>query len=207
MFIYNTDLLLINVDWLHGIGIFIVATIAMMLFAAATQGYFFTKSRFYESILLLLVAFTLFRPGFWMNMISPPYQELAPTQLMAEADKLASGTEIRLHIDGTDDVGKPRSFVAVLPMGQGATGEERLANTGLEVIENDGKLLVDNVAFDSAAQKAGLAFDQSIHGVLLPLDQPRKEWLWIPAFLVLAWIIKAQRARRDRETLAGSATA
>ena len=207
LFIYNTDLLLINVDWLHGIGIFIVATIAMMLFAAATQGYFFTKSRFYESILLLLVAFTLFRPGFWMNMISPPYQELAPTQLMAEADTLAPGTEIRLHIDGIDDVGKPRSFVVILPLGQGATGTERLASTGLEVVENDGKLLVDNVAFDSVAQKAGLAFDQSIHGVLLPLDQPRKEWLWIPAFLVLAWIIKTQRARRDRETLAGSATA
>ncbi|MBE2295047.1 MAG: TRAP transporter permease [Phycisphaerales bacterium] len=207
LFIYNTDLLLINVDWLHGIGIFIVATIAMMLFAAATQGYFFTKSRFYESILLLLIAFTLFRPGFWMNMIFPPYQELAPTQLMAEADKLVSGTSIRLHVDGTDDVGKPRSFVAVLPMGQGATGAERLASTGLEVVENDGKLLVDNVAFDSVAQKAGLAFDQSIHGVLLPLDQPRKEWLWIPTFLILAWIIKVQRARRDRETMAGLATA
>ncbi len=200
LFIYNTDLLLINVDWVHGIIIFVVATIAMLLFAAAMQGYFFARSRFYESILLMLIAFTLFRPGFWMDMISPPYEELAPAQLMAEADKLTPGTEIRLHIDGADDVGKPRSFVAVLPMGDGATGEERLMNTGLEVITEDDKLLVDNVAFGSAAQKAGLAFDQSIHGVLLPLDQPRKEWLWLPAFLILALIIKLQRARLGRET-------
>ncbi|MCP5197177.1 MAG: TRAP transporter permease [Gammaproteobacteria bacterium] len=207
LFIYNTDLLLINVDWVHGLGIFIVATIAMLLFTAAMQGYFFARSRIYESILLLLIAFTLFRPGFWMDMISPPYEELAPTQLMAEADKLTPGTEIRLHIDGTDEVGKPRSFVAILPMGEGATGEERLMNTGLEVLEENGKLLVDNVAFGSAAQKAGLAFDQSIHGVLLPLDQPRKEWLWIPAFLVLALIVKLQRARLGRETMVAPAEA
>ncbi len=202
LFIYNTDLLLINVDWVHGIVIFVVATIAMLLFAAAMQGYFFARSRLYESILLMLIAFTLFRPGFWMDMISPPYQELAPTELMAEADKLAPGTEIRLHIDGTDEVGKPRSFVALLPMGDGATGEERLVNTGLEVLEENGKLLVDNVAFGSAAQKAGLAFDQSIHGVLLPLDQPRKEWLWIPAFFILVLIVKLQRGRLSRETTA-----
>jgi TRAP transporter 4TM/12TM fusion protein len=195
LFIYNTDLLLINVDWIHGIGIFIVATIAMLLFAAAMQGYFFSRSRFYESALLLLIAFTLFRPGFWMDMISPPYEELAPTELMTEANKLAPSTEIRLHIDGFDEVGNPRSFVAIIPMGEGETGEERLLNTGLELLESDGKLLVDNVGFGSVAEQAGLEFDQTIHGVLAPLDQPRKEWLWVPAFLILGLIIKMQRAR------------
>ncbi|MCX9458594.1 DUF3394 domain-containing protein, partial [Vibrio cholerae] len=67
LFIFNTDLLLINVDFAHGVLIFAVATVAMLIFAAATQGYFLVKSRWYESLLLLLVAFTLFRPGFWMD--------------------------------------------------------------------------------------------------------------------------------------------
>ena len=195
LFIYNTDLLLINVDWLHGVGIFIVATIAMLLFAAATQGYFITRSRFYESILLLLIAFTLFRPGFWMDMMVPPYEELAPTQLLAEADKLAAGTPIRLHVDGLDDVGRPRNFVAILTLGEGATGEDRLIDAGLELIESDGQLIVDNVRFGSAAAAAGLEFDQTVEGVLAPLAQPRKEWLWIPAFLVLGGLIKLQQRR------------
>ena len=195
LFIYNTDLLLINVDWLHGVGIFIVATIAMLLFAAATQGYFITRSRFYESILLLLIAFTLFRPGFWMDMMVPPYEELAPTQLLAEADKLAAGTPIRLHVDGLDDVGRPRNFVAILTLGEGATGEDRLIDAGLELIESDGQLIVDNVRFGSAAAAAGLEFDQTVEGVLAPLAQPRKEWLWIPAFLVLGGLIQLQRRR------------
>ncbi|NLC21213.1 MAG: TRAP transporter permease, partial [Halomonadaceae bacterium] len=66
LFIFNTDLLLIDVGWLQGVVIFVIATIAMLIFAAGTQGYFLVRSRWYESLLLLLVAFTLFRPGFWM---------------------------------------------------------------------------------------------------------------------------------------------
>jgi TRAP-type uncharacterized transport system fused permease subunit len=44
LFIFNTDLLLIDVDWIHGIGIFVVATIAMLLFAAATQGFSWSRT-------------------------------------------------------------------------------------------------------------------------------------------------------------------
>ncbi|HAJ87381.1 MAG TPA: C4-dicarboxylate ABC transporter, partial [Pseudomonas sp.] len=82
LFIFNTDLLLIGVDFWHGVLIFIVATIAMLIFAAGTQGYFLVRSRWYESLLLLLVAFTLFRPGFWMDLIHDPYQEIPPAQLV-----------------------------------------------------------------------------------------------------------------------------
>ena len=45
--------------------IFVVAVVAMLLFAAATQGYFFARrNRIYETVALLLIAFTLFRPGY-----------------------------------------------------------------------------------------------------------------------------------------------
>ena len=50
-----------------GVGHFIVVVgcsiIAMGCFVAATQGWLLTKSRWYESVLLLLICFTLFRPG------------------------------------------------------------------------------------------------------------------------------------------------
>src|SRR5690606_4893770 len=59
IFVFNTDLLLIDVGWLHGIGVFINATIAMLLFAAATQGFFMARSRLWETVTLLLVTFLL----------------------------------------------------------------------------------------------------------------------------------------------------
>lgn len=46
LFIFNTELLLIGVNWGQGLFIFVVATIAMLLFAAATQGWFLARNRF-----------------------------------------------------------------------------------------------------------------------------------------------------------------
>ena len=199
LFIFNTDLLLIDVGWIEGIFIFIVATIAMLIFAAATQGYFVARSRIYESALLLLIAFTLFRPGFWMDMIFPPFYEVPASQLVEVANSVPSGEEIRLKIDGFDDVGNPRAFVAILPLGEGETGEDKLFDAGLETYDDDGKLLVDNVTYDSKAQAAGLDFDQVITAVLAPQATPPKQLMFIPALVVLALIYVMQRRRRNAE--------
>ncbi|MDX1654146.1 MAG: TRAP transporter permease, partial [Candidatus Competibacteraceae bacterium] len=199
LFIFNTDLLLIDVGWLQGILIFVVATVAMLIFAAATQGFFLARSRWYESALLLLVAFSLFRPGFWMDMIFPPYEEVEPARLVEVADQLPSGAELRLHVEGLDEIGEPISFVAILPVGEGATGEQKISDVGLSVREEGDELLVDDVAFGSVAQDAGLDWDQRIVGVLRPTNPPPKELMWIPALLVLGGIIYLQRGRaRER---------
>jgi TRAP transporter 4TM/12TM fusion protein len=79
LFIFNTDLLLIDVGFAKAIVVFIISTIAMLLFAAATQHYYLTKSRIWETLALLLVAFTLFRPGYWLDQWIPPYTAMAPS--------------------------------------------------------------------------------------------------------------------------------
>ena len=76
LFIFNTQLLLIGIDstW-HLVLTISSAVVAMLVFAAATQGYFLVRSRWWETIALLLITFTLFRPGYWWDMVYPPYQE------------------------------------------------------------------------------------------------------------------------------------
>ena len=195
LFIFNTDLLLINVTWAQGILVFVVATIAMLLFAAATQGWFLTRNRIYESVLLLLVAFTLFRPGFWMDMISPPFDIMPPAQLETAVMNTPPGELLRLRVDGLNDVGDPISFVALLPVGEGETAQDRLLASGLEVITQGDQVIVDNAAFGSPAQNAGFDWDQTITQVLAPLPQPSKYWMFIPALLLLAGIVMLQRRR------------
>ncbi|MGB5651661.1 MAG: TRAP transporter permease [Sedimenticolaceae bacterium] len=197
LFIFNTDILLINVDWAHGIFIFIIATIAILIFSAATQGFFIVKSRFYESVLLILIAFTLFRPGFWMDMVVPPYADEEPTRLTEVAATLAPDEQLRLRIAGVDEVGSPKEFVALLSIPAGATGQERIEAAGLQVVEKDGAVIVDNVTFGSPAQKAGLDWDQKILKVRVPESQPWKELMFVPALILLGLIIVMQRKRRD----------
>ncbi|MBC6416787.1 MAG: DUF3394 domain-containing protein, partial [Rhodospirillales bacterium] len=144
-----TGLLLIDVDLVQGIFVFIVATAATLLFAAATQGFFLARSRTYESVLLLLVAFSLFRPGFWMERNWRRPQPDTP-----------AGGDLWLTVAGLNDVGDPITFVALLPIGDEAGGAERLKAAGLTLINgSDGKVTIDDVGFDSPASRAGLDWD------------------------------------------------
>ena len=198
LFIFNTDMLLIDVNWFQGILIFIVATIAMLLFAAATQGYWLTRNKWWETIALLLIAFTLFRPGFFMDKISPRFASEAPTNLAASFNDLEPGSQMRLRILGEDEVGRERSFVAPLTVGEGATGEEKLLATGLELLEQDGQVIIDGVGFDSPAEAAGLDFDQIIQEVQVPQSSLPKELMYLPALGLLFLLWKSQSARASR---------
>jgi TRAP-type uncharacterized transport system fused permease subunit len=195
LFIFNTDLLLIDVDWIHGIFVFIIATVAMLLFAAGTQGWFLARNRIWETAALLLLAFTFFRPGFWMDMAFPPYEEVPPAEIAAAAGEVPSGESLRLRISGMDAVGDVREWVVLLELPDGATGEERLEAAGLTLVDRDGKTIIDDVAFDSAAQKVGLDWDQEIMRVLKPANPPTKYLIYIPALLLLALVVWAQRRR------------
>lgn len=198
LFIFNTDLLLINVDFAHGVLIFIVATIAMLIFAAATQGFFLVKSRWYESVLLLLVAFTLFRPGFWMDLLHDPYRDTAPAELAQTMGQVEAESTLRLRMEGEDAVGKLRRFTVLLPVPEGASGEDRLAKLGIQTYEQDGKILIDTVTFGSQAADLGLEMDQQILSVKAPTERWPKELMWLPGFLLFGAVVWLQRRRVAR---------
>lgn len=196
LFIFNTDLLLIDVDFWHGVVIFIIATLAMLIFAAGTQGYFLVRSRWYENILLLLIAFTLFRPGFWMDIVHDPYRDIPPAQLVQALEMVDEDSQLRLRIRGEDAVGDVRDFSLLVAIPDGETGEEKLEKLGLMTYEQDGKVLIDSVTFGSPAAELGLQFDQEILAVRAPTDRVAKEWMWLPALLLFALVVWMQRRRK-----------
>jgi hypothetical protein len=204
LFIFNTDLLLIDVTIMKGIFVFIMATFAILLFTAGTQGYFIVRSKLWESALLILIAFSLFRPGFWMDMVAPPFVQESPASIVEVVGNAAAGSEIRFIVEGEDDVGEPMTFTAVMAVDDNATGAERLEAYGLELLIEDGQTLIDNVTYDSPAQESGLDFDQKIKIVLAPADQPTKYWMYIPAFAMLGLLIMMQRRRKDTDDVAVS---
>jgi TRAP transporter 4TM/12TM fusion protein len=198
LFIFNTELLLINVTMVQGIFVFIVATFAMLLFAAATQGWFLAKNRFYETIALLLIAFTLFRPGFWMDMVFPPYLEEAPAEIVQAAADTPIGQDLRIRVSGVGDLGDPIEFVALLPISTGTTGEEKLEAAGIVTRMDGDKMIIDDVLYDSPASLAGLDWDQEVLRVLKPVSTPSKYFMFIPALLLLALVVMLQRGRNAR---------
>ena len=66
---------------------------------------------------------------------------------------------------------------------------------GIETIRNGDEVVIDNVAFDSPAQAAGLDWDQKILLVRAAAPAPSKYWIYIPAVLILALVVWLQRRR------------
>ncbi len=197
LFIFNTQLLLIGIaNWFELIVVIVGATIAMLLFAAATQGYWLVKSRIWESLALLLVAFTLFRPGFWWDEIYSPTEIISPTEIVERAARLPEGGKLRMFVQGETLDGKFVSRMVQLPLDDGPDGEARLREAGLELRVEDDKVLADNVVFGSAAQDVGLDFDWEIVNLQAPADRPPKHLMFIPALALLGLIAWLQLRRR-----------
>jgi TRAP-type uncharacterized transport system fused permease subunit len=198
MFIFNTELLMIGVSsWYHLLTIIVTAVIGMLVFAAATQGFFLTKSRFYETIALLLVTFVLFRPGFVWDKFYPPFDEKPGTQLVQIVENLEPGSMLRLKIKGETMNGKEYTKSLMLPVGSAKSGVKRLNEIGFEIRTEDEKVLVDNVMFASNAEKMGIDFDQEILSLKIPSKRLPKQLMYFPALALLALIYFLQRKRRD----------
>jgi len=200
MFIFNTELLIIGVhNWLHLILIIVISVIGMLVFAAGTQGFFVTKCRIWETAVLLLVAFSLFRPGFWWDKIYPPLEEKPAVNLEQMVEKMDPGTQLRMVLKGERDTGKVFTKTIMLPVGDEKTGAERLNGIGFETREEEGKTLIDNVVFSSAAEKAGVDFDQEIINLQMPTKRPPKQLVFIPALalFVMIWFLQRRRVKKE----------
>ncbi|GAA6192034.1 C4-dicarboxylate ABC transporter [Phaeobacter gallaeciensis] len=206
LFIFNTDLLLIDVGPIQAVFVFIVALIAMLLFAAGTMGYFMTRSRLWESVALVLVAFTLFRPGFFLNQIAPEFEAMPATSIYQMAEQSADDTSLRVRLMGEDLNGKAVDAKYLLPLGpMGEDGAGRLLNgAGIELREEDGKFFIDNLEFGGAAEQLGIDFDWEIVELDIKAERIRKEVFYIPAFLLLGFVylIQMRRKRRTEESVA-----
>lgn len=206
VFIFNTDLLLIDVTLVEGIIVFIVASVAILIFTAGTMGWFVTKNTIVESILLILIAFALFRPGFLMDRFQPPFEISAPTQLVEVLGSVEEGTEIRVIVSGPDfDTAEVKDTTIVLPATGAADGAARLAKLGLTVFAEGDMLLLEEPFPGTPYFETMSNFDfygdapMQITEVKAPADQLPKELMYIPALLLLAAIAFLQRGRAARQ--------
>ncbi len=197
MFVFNTQLLMMNIDsWWHLLLTVLSAVIAMLTFSAATQGWWFTKTKWWEVAALLIITFSLFRPGFWWDMVYPPKHEMPGTLIVDATDKLAIGEPIELQVSGENLEGRIITKHVRLPFDESAVNpDDRIASTGLMLRQEGDKMLVDMIEFGSPAEAAGIDFDWEITKVSLPAVRPMKEWVFVPTLLLLIALGWNQRRR------------
>tara|TARA_R110002020_G_scaffold26514_30_gene86047 strand:+ start:13566 stop:16190 length:2625 start_codon:yes stop_codon:yes gene_type:complete len=202
LFIFNTDLLLIDVGFAKAILVFFISLIAMLLFAAATQGYFIAKSRIWETVVLLFIAFMLFRPGFFLDQVSEKYTTATGPAAMELLARSETGTDVRIAVEGPDfDTGRIRPTTITIPAVQG-DADGALDAQGLLVLP-DGDVLAMEEPFPGTPFFESLGNEYDFYGdepvqirnVQVENDRMPKELFFIPALILLAGIVMIQRRR------------
>lgn len=200
MFIFNTQLLLIGLTgWVDLLVTVASAVTAMLVFSAATQGYWFTKSYKWESALLLLITFTLFRPGYWWDMVYPATQDKPGTEVIEHVENVPAGESIVVQASGMSLSGDEVSTYLSLELPAAESPEARLASAGLELSRQDDTMVVDFVGYGSQAENAGVSFGWTIDAVQVENERPPKELMFIPALILLGLVAFCQLRRRTPE--------
>ena len=217
MFVFNPMLLLIDVSgWWELLLVVFGATLASMVFAAATMAWFRSKCSVVEVLLLLLVTFALFRPDWFMNHVAPKYEARPVSEIYGIAAELPSSGRFVAVLSGMNLEGDElRKTVAValpeLPANSEATGDnagrQRLSEAGLTVTSLGDMTQIAAVRFGSPARRAGWEQGWDIEQVLVPNPaRPAEFWVYLPALLILALVWMAQ-GRRKRRSGSGAAPA
>jgi hypothetical protein len=198
IFIFNTELLLIDIgDVLHFVLIVGCSIIAMGCFVSATQNWLLTRNRWYETVALLLICFTLFRPGYWLDRLQAPFNPLPASDILRVVDTIPRGSTLRFRVMSQSRAGEDVEKIVRLTMRSGKTSAERLQQSGLGLSALGDKVTISLVSFGSEAAKYGLTPGDEITTVLVPAQRASRYWFAIPALLLLGGVFVLQRRRRQ----------
>ncbi len=200
VFIFNPAILLIGVDsWTETVIVIAVNIVAILLFSAATMNYFATRSRLWESAVLLVICFALFRPDWWLNQFYPATVELPARELLNKVSAAPPNQRLAFIVEGMNIEGEDVRKTVSLDLGdQKPMPQERLRAAGLTVAGLGDQVTISNVAFGSYAKRVGLEPGYQIVAVVQPAPgRPSTMWIYLPALALagLIWWLQRQRAR------------
>jgi TRAP-type uncharacterized transport system fused permease subunit len=197
VFVFNHELLMIGIDspWEFGWVVF-SSLIACFAFASVTQRFWLVQSRLWETLVLVVVVFTLFRPDVYRDWVSPPYVLEPATQVAGIAAKYKEGDAMRLRME-VDDGKQVTQQTYALTIPKNAKGDP-LTAVGLITEPAGDRLRVIDIPIDSVAEKARLdvANKNVIVGIEVRRAQPWKGWFTLPAFLLIGIVYVSQKRRR-----------
>ena len=153
--------------------------------------------------MLLLVAFTLFRPGFWLDRVDPPFDDIHPSKVYEVVDNATPDGVLTMIVTGPDfDTGEITSTTILVPMGDQAAAIARLEKAGLTVTVEDGRAIIEEPFPGSPFfETIGKTFDYytdnpvELSSVRTKKDRVPKEVFYLPAVLLLGLVYWAQRRR------------
>ena len=185
VFLFNHELLLIGVDniW-HALLIIVTSLIGILVFTAATQRWFINKLRFYEIIAFLIISLSFLAPDFVLNKFYPKFNE---QKLSADViQNLTFNPEKEVHIKVTRLTGYGERYKLFVIDKNKFENDYKIKNYGINLIEQDKKLIVDKLDWKGEAKKSGIQIGDIISNFKIENpDRPNKAIVYPFALIFL----------------------
>ena len=183
VFLFNHELLLIGVEnfW-HAILIIVTSLIGILIFTAATQGWFINKLKWYETIIFLVISISFLAPEFVLNKFYPKYNYFDINQI--QNSKLDSDKEVRIKVTRLSEYGERYKLFVI----KKNTFKENFSfqEYGVNLIEQDNKILVDTIKWNGLAKKSGIEMGDIITEFKIEnLNRPDKKLIYPIALLLI----------------------
>ncbi len=152
VFLFNHELLLIGIEniW-HALVVIITSLAGILVFTSATQGWFINKLKWYEVIIFLIISISLLSPEFVLNKFYPKYNYQDINKINAVV--LDPKKEVRFKITRPSSYGE-RYKLFVIDKNT-FEKEYNLEDYGISLVNENNKIIVDNLKWNGQAKKSG----------------------------------------------------
>tara|TARA_Y100001970_G_C14226329_1_gene855913 strand:- start:558 stop:2921 length:2364 start_codon:yes stop_codon:yes gene_type:complete len=184
VFLFNHELLLIGVEdiW-HALLVIVTSLIGILVFTSATQAWMFSKLKWFEIIIFLIISISLLSPEFILNKVYPKfnYKELNQIHQL----KFDPNKEIHIKVTRFSEYGE-RYKLFVINKNSFKKNFD-LEEYGLNLVKEKNKIIVDTLKWNGHAKKTGFETGDNITEFKIEnLDRPSKILVYpISIFLLL----------------------
>src|SRR5210317_441234 len=194
VFLFNHELLLIGIEniW-HALVVIITSLAGILVFTAATQGWFFNKLKWYEIIIFLTIAISLLTPEFILNKFYPKYNYQDINNINSVI--LDPKKETRFKVTRMSDYGERYKLFFI----EEKTFEKEftLQDYGITLVQEKNKTIVDTLKWNGKAKKDGFQMGDIISEFKVEnADRPDKDLVY-PFGLLLLLIFGYFNYRRN----------
>jgi len=183
IFLFNHELLLIGIEniW-HGILVIITSLVGILVFSAATQGWFINKLRWFEIIIFLVISISFLSPEFVLNKFYPKFNYINLND--ANTVTLQSKKDVHIKITRPSPYGERYKLFEIK---KGTFDEEfNLEKYGLNLVKKEGKIIVDTLDWKGEAIKSGFQMNDIITELKTEnFDRPNKDLVYIFSLILL----------------------
>jgi len=196
VWIFNPQLILVDVHgWFELVLVVLASLAASLCFAAATMGWFQTRSRWWETLLLLVAVFILFRPDSLMDRLYEPYASRPAKQIYDVARDTPPDYPMIFVIKGTNVEGDDVRKTVSVSLGKSPDGRMRLAEAGLTFTVLGDEVRIATVKFGSRARRAGFEQGWVVEELKVDSGAPAPHWMYIPGVAIVLLVAFLQRRR------------